>query len=1251
MRKLAVVLVVLVAVVIAIGYGAIHSTRLPVWAAAQANRHWEALTIEGVSGRLAGPLNVERLTVETPAVRVTVQNAQLKWTLRRLLGRTLDIEALSAKSVQVELREHNGAEPASGEPFELPDIDVPLTIDLGRLAVGQLHITPAGGERVSLFDLATSIHADGAEWTVRELALRHEMAEIKASGNITTRATYPLSVQLATMLSLPDIPPWPVTLTANGDLDTLVLTADGQSPYPVTLTGRIDDVPKLGLWTLEANVQSLDLSQVRPDLPALTTGGTLQARGEGLAADIRADAFAKGLAGLDAVIHLSAHWEDATLRVDELTASGNIGTLQGRGHARLGTLDDTQIEAALDWQALRWPALDHWNSPSGQTRISGSPSAYQVQIEGQFEGPPQQMPSTHLSLAAHGNLESLAIDRLQVDTLDGQITATGALNWSDGLDWTARAEGRELNPGVMDAAWPGRLGFALTTEGRYQQRLSTHVHVEKLSGRLRNQAVDGQAELDWSDETLRIDALALRIADARLNVSGRWNAGWDLAGSMDAPDLSRVLPQAGGALAARFTLQGKPEAPEITVNADATDLAWDALRIQSLALTADLSPQANQPLTVDLKLEQASLGDQSVQSGRVLVDGTAAGHQIRATAQSAQGQLDLMAEGAWRPAEQQWAGTLNQLALVSKPDTAWVMTEPTALSAGPKRVSLSSLCLRHEGESLCVEGRWQGAAGWHALAEVTSLQLDRAQAYMGDDHRLEGVISARLEAKAGSDGAVFAQAETTSDQLRVLTRPSADEGQGWRELLSVRAIRLDGHWDEAGIRLETRARVDQTGSWQGRCVIPGVRQPAQFATAEMRDCQLSADLPDVDFVALFVPALADAKGSLKAELSARGPVSEPIFNGRVELVDGAAEIPDLGLRLQAITLTLTTVPGDRLAWVGQVNSGDGHLDTEGSLALQAGELSLEGKLTGRNFAVIRTAEAAVDVTPDLRFAYSPAELSVSGQVLIPTADITPRDLSSTVQASPDVVIVDPAKTTAEPKPRPLSLDVTVALGDAVSFEGFGLRAKLGGELRFRDGPNEQPLATGQLRVIEGRYNAYGQPLEIETGRIIYTDAPVDNPGLDLRAVRRLEEVQVGVDVRGTLAQPQLTLFSSPPMSDSDILSYLLFGRPMAQSSSQDSRRVAGILAATRLSGGQIPGERLAERLGIEEVSLESQGGVEETELVLGRQISPRLFVSYGVGLFGNQSTFRTLYRLSRRWTLKTESGVDRSADIIFTIER
>jgi translocation and assembly module TamB len=195
--------------------------------------------------------------------------------------------------------------------------------------------------------------------------------------------------------------------------------------------------------------------------------------------------------------------------------------------------------------------------------------------------------------------------------------------------------------------------------------------------------------------------------------------------------------------------------------------------------------------------------------------------------------------------------------------------------------------------------------------------------------------------------------------------------------------------------------------------------------------------------------------------------------------------------------------------------------------------------------------------------------------------------------------------------------------------------------------------SGELKVEEGKYLAYGRNLDIQRGRLLFSNGLMGDPGLDLRAVKKFPDITAGVNVRGTLRQPRMTFFSDPEVAQSQIVSLLLAGGSLESvqnsSTTTDPTARSSASRADLMQGGAILAQQIGGRYDIE-------AGVEqdldnETSLVLGRYLSPRLYVSYGVGLAEAINTLKMRYTIGDHWTVKTEAGTQRSADLVYTIER
>ena len=385
-------------------------------------------------------------------------------------------------------------------------------------------------------------------------------------------------------------------------------------------------------------------------------------------------------------------------------------------------------------------------------------------------------------------------------------------------------------------------------------------------------------------------------------------------------------------------------------------------------------------------------------------------------------------------------------------------------------------------------------------------------------------------------------------------------------------------------------------------------------------------------------------------LAASGTLAQPILSGRARVVNGSMQIPRLGLNIDRITLDSLSQDADKINFQLNAHSGDGNLAIQGHTRLdRSAGWPTEISIKGDQFEVARIPEARVQVSPDLQVKLVKRSIDIEGKVHIPYAKLQPKDITTAARVSDDAVIVG-GEQAAEEKWQ-VHTRVRLTLGERVNFYGYGFEGRFGGSLLLEDEPGQLTRATGELNIPEGNYRAYGQRLEVEHGRIIYTGGPLTNPGLDIRAVRHVNEVTAGIYVKGSLNHPQLELFSSPAMGQTDTLAYLLLGGPIENASSEEGEMMAKAALAMALAGGDQLARTLGDRFGFDVMRVESSNKGDQASLVVGRYLSPGLYASYGVGLIETVNTLTLRYQISERWQVKVESGGFQGADILYTIER
>ena len=124
------------------------------------------------------------------------------------------------------------------------------------------------------------------------------------------------------------------------------------------------------------------------------------------------------------------------------------------------------------------------------------------------------------------------------------------------------------------------------------------------------------------------------------------------------------------------------------------------------------------------------------------------------------------------------------------------------------------------------------------------------------------------------------------------------------------------------------------------------------------------------------------------------------------------------------------------------------------------------------------------------------------------------------------------------------------------------------------------------------------------------------------------------------------------MNQSDQLAYLVLGRPLSTSSSGESSVLSRAALAMGIKGGNYLTEQFGSKLRVDKIGIETAGNNEQAALVVGKYLSPKLFVSYGIGVLDAVSTLKIEYLLSSRWGVSSESSVEGGGlDLNYVLER
>jgi translocation and assembly module TamB len=531
------------------------------------------------------------------------------------------------------------------------------------------------------------------------------------------------------------------------------------------------------------------------------------------------------------------------------------------------------------------------------------------------------------------------------------------------------------------------------------------------------------------------------------------------------------------------------------------------------------------------------------------------------------------------------------------------------------------------------------------------LNLRGGNAVLAFGTRLQGNLLGDLNVTVRRDSTITGTLRVVPDSVRF---QSVGGQPGWVQLresaLDVRAG-PEGVSGTLGAQLVS-ADGEVLGRLQGSGGLPGYTRIGRPADRVPIEGRIEGRIDDLGFLPSFTALVDSAVGRMTLDAELQGTLANADFVGRMEVRDAALRLPTLGVLYEDISFTANGSRDGVIAVDGRVRSGGGEITLEGVTPVLPSSAS-PGRILirGSDFLVVNNTEVRAVFSPAFDVTLVGDSLTVRGGVDIPIARIQLTEIPVVAIApSDDIILTDPGARGR--RDRPLVASVRIVLGDSVTFRGFNFDAKLGGALLVNTAPDQLTRASGQIVIIEGQYKAYGQDLAIENGVVRFAGGPVDNPTLSIRAIRYATDSTIaGIAMAGSLKQPQVTLFSTPPMSQSQVLSYIITGHPTGQGGGSSGNFLNKALGALGLQGGNVLAGALGKEVGLSEVTIETEEDLEEASVKIGQYLSPNLYVSYGIGLFDPVSTLRLRYILSRRWTLQAETGEETGADALFKVQR
>ncbi|MCF6337394.1 MAG: translocation/assembly module TamB domain-containing protein, partial [Gammaproteobacteria bacterium] len=1164
----------------------------------------------------------------------------VNWRPLALLTANIDITRLHLQALKIVIPPSEKAN--QPQPLNLPDINFPWRILLKKVLIDDVSIIQ-NEQRIDLQQIKFSATTLLSQINIDELNIVANDFSLNITGELQPIQDYSHQLTLRWQLALASKALLKGKGRLVGNIHKSRLNQQISGPLKLTLNAEINDFFEHLSWQVNIDVTEFNTAKLNPGWPALS--GKLMLNGSGdlgsanIAANGQGQSPELGLFDAD----VSLQWlNDNSIHIENLMLHSpvNDSRIQAYGQWLPDNMGGN-LALTLDWQNLSWPLTGdaRFNSPLGSGRMTGNTQQYQLALTADLLIP--QAPASTVYVSAKGNLDGLDVSSLRITTLEGEVTAKGKLTWSPQLAWQAQLSGRDINPAKFWPEWPGQLKTTLSSNGRIENgQLIASTDISDLTGTLRGYPVSLRTGFDWRNNGLEISHFDFRSGTSEINAQGRIGDSLNLNIAIDANDLGDFYPKAKGQLNAKALLTGPKMSPTITTSFMAKALHLPDYDIASLDGTVVVDLLNWQQVDIMLTAQALKFKEHTLQS--LVINADSQQLEIKLISEAINAQIKLIGE----PMNEGWLGKVEQVEIKSQRFANWHLKQPATFFVSQKSLLSDNLCLlSNQQASLCVSLNHNNKQ-WQSRLVSRKIPLQLLDPLLPPDLTLEGVANTTAELTFQMPNQLMGQAQIDLPAGTVSYPLLIGERDHWQYQHAKASIILN----KQGLQADAQIAINNGDQFKAQLTLPGAKLLALEPQNQALQAHVSLAVHDLGLFETIMTDIYDLRGEANLNINASGSLAQPRFTGQAHLLNASLRIPRLGLYIDQIKFNSQSKGLETLRFNLEAHSGNGNLVVKGQTRLDRGAgWPTQISIKGSDFEISRIPEARILLTPDLQVKLINRHIDIEGNVHIPYAKLQPKDITTAVRVSADTVIVDGEQKT--PEKWNITSKIRLTLGDRVNFYGFGFEGRLGGNLLLQDEPGQLTAATGEITIPEGRYRAYGQRLNVEYGRLLYTGGPLSNPGLDLRAVRKVNNITAGLKVGGSLNQPRIDLFSIPAMGQTDTLAYLLLGRPIENASDEDGAMMAKAVLALGLSGGDRLARTLGNRFGLDEMRVESSDRGDQASLVMGRYMSPKLYISYGVGLIETINTFNVRYQISDRLQLKGESGEHQGADFLYTIER
>ncbi len=233
-------------------------------------------------------------------------------------------------------------------------------------------------------------------------------------------------------------------------------------------------------------------------------------------------------------------------------------------------------------------------------------------------------------------------------------------------------------------------------------------------------------------------------------------------------------------------------------------------------------------------------------------------------------------------------------------------------------------------------------------------------------------------------------------------------------------------------------------------------------------------------------------------------------------------------------------------------------------------------------------------------------------------DLGPMEIKIPERFSEDIPTINVTKileqnkaiNIKEIKPYMLELDLNLNAKNQVYVRGWGVDTLIAGELKVTNNINDIHIS-GKLESQKGKYQEFGKLLNVKTG-VLRFDGPIKpSPYLNIVGYTSVNGVEIRVILSGSIFTPDVSIESTPFLTQENALSLLLFGKNPNNISAVQAWSLADGMRRLSGHGGGFDALALGRKLlMVDDISVKNNEDDNTSVVGVGKYITDKIYLEF-----------------------------------------